>query len=62
MIAVSQDGHGFKFGMMKVEPYSPALEAEVASDLKLLKWPFRLHMMNIPNNEKCTNNERVLKN
>lgn len=38
MIAVSQDGRGFKFGMMQVEPFSPALEAEVVSDLKLLKW------------------------
>jgi hypothetical protein len=51
MIAVSQDAIGFKFGMMKVEPFSPELEAHVISDLKLLKWFTKVDAFQVTHNE-----------
>lgn len=38
IIGFSQDGNGFRFGLMNVEPFSPELEAQVVTDLKVLKW------------------------
>jgi hypothetical protein len=37
--------------MMKVEPFSPELEAHVISDLKLLKWFTKVDAFQVTHNE-----------
>lgn len=38
IIGFSQDGMGFRFGMIDVEPFSKELEEQVIKDLQVLKW------------------------